>query len=163
MATSPISAPTQRATRSNLRGRGGFTLVELLTVMVVGGVIASFATAKTRYTIEQARTARAVGDLRALSSDIQGYVAAAQGLPPTLADVDRGGMLDPWGRPYVYVVFVLGGTPRTDAFGIDLNTDFDVYSNGPDGGSSLSLASAAGLDDVLRANDGGFLGRGSRY
>ncbi|MBM4187667.1 MAG: prepilin-type N-terminal cleavage/methylation domain-containing protein [Gemmatimonadetes bacterium] len=152
-----------RMTDRSRLGRAGFTLIELLAVLVVSGVLASVAISRVRYTIEQARTARAIGDLRALSADIQGYLAAAQTLPPSLADVDRAGMLDPWGRPYVYVVFAFGGTPRTDAFGVDLNTDFDIYSNGPDGNSSLALSSAAALDDVLRGNDGGFLGRGSRY
>lgn len=144
-------------------GRAGFTLIELLAVMVVSGILATVAVTRVRSTIDQAKTARAIGDIRALSSDIQGYLTSAQALPPSLADVDRGGMLDPWGRPYVYVAFAFGGSPRTDAFGIDLNSDFDVYSAGPDGVSALSLGAAAGLDDVLRGNDGGFIGRGSRY
>jgi general secretion pathway protein G len=163
MAALPNDEPAPMAGWNPARGRAGFTLIELLTVMVVAGILASFGVARTKYTIDQAKTARAIGDLRALSADIQGYAASSQSLPATLGDIDRAGMLDPWGRPYVYVVFAFGGTPRQDAFGIDLNTDFDVYSNGPDGASALSLTSGSSLDDVLRANDGGFIGRGSRY
>jgi general secretion pathway protein G len=138
-------------------------LVELITVVVVMGTLATFAVARTKYTIEQAKTARAIGDLRALSADIMGYQSAGNALPAALSDVDRAGLLDPWGRPYIYVNFTLGGSHRTDVFGIDLNKDFDVYSMGGDGASSASLTSGVSQDDVVRGNDGGFLGRGSRY
>lgn len=141
----------------------GFSLIELLTVLVVMGTLAAFATVRTRYTIEQAKIARAIGDLRALSNDIAGYQSAGQALPAALSDVDRAGLLDPWGRPYVYVNFSLGGTPKTDVFGVPLNSEFDVYSMGPDGGTATSLTSATSQDDVVRGNDGGFIGRGSRY
>jgi general secretion pathway protein G len=134
-----------------------------MTVVVVMGALTAMAIAKTQYTVEQAKIARAIGDLRALSADISGYLTAGNALPNSLVDVDRGGMLDPWGRPYVYVNFTLGGTPRTDVFGVSLNSDFDVYSLGPDGSSALSLTAAASQDDIVRGNDGGFLGRGSRY
>jgi general secretion pathway protein G len=142
----------------------GFTLIELLTVVVVMGTLASLAVARTKYTVEQAKIARATGDLRALAADIAGYAAAAPGnaLPASLVDVDRAGLLDPWDRPYVYVPFP-SGTPRTDVFGVNLNIDFDLYSMGPDGASAGSLVSAVSQDDVVRGADGGFLGRASRY
>ena len=144
------------------KGSRGFTIIELLTVVVVMGTLATIGVARTKYTVEQAKTARAIGDLRALSNDIAGYASAGNALPLSLVDVDRAGLLDPWDRPYVYVPFP-SGSPRTDIFGVNLNVDFDLYSLGPDGSSSGSLASAVSQDDVVRGADGGFLGRGSRY
>ena len=135
-----------------------------MAVVVVMGGLVSLAVARTQYTIDQAKTARATGDIRAISNDILGYAAAGGGgLPATLNDVDRGALLDPWGRPYVYENLSLGGTPRTDVFGVQLNADFDVYSLGPDGASATSLTAGASQDDVVRGNDGGFIGRASRY
>jgi general secretion pathway protein G len=143
-------------------GSGGFTIIELLTVVVVMGTLATIGVARTRYTVEQAKVARAIGDLRAISADIAGYLSAGNALPAGLVDVDRAGLLDPWGRPYVYVPFP-SGSPRTDIFGVNLNVDYDLYSLGPDGSSASSLASGVSQDDVVRGADGGFLGRGSRY
>lgn len=135
----------------------GFSVIELMTVVVVMGGLSSFVVARTEYTVQQAKIAKAIGDIRAIAQDIQGYAGSAPGqaLPPSLADVDRDGLRDPWGRPYQYVNFSVGGTPRTDIFGVELNSEYDVYSLGPDG--------AVSIDDVILANDGGFIGRASKF
>ena len=158
----PVSKPRGV---SRPQGRGGFTLIELLTVVVVMGILATIGVARTKYVSEQARTTRAIGDIRAITNDVQAYQAASPGhaLPPGLSDIDRAGLLDPWGRPYIYVLFSVGGTPRTDVFGIDLNSEFDIYSMGPDGASAISITAGASQDDVVMAGDGGFIGRASRY
>jgi general secretion pathway protein G len=44
-----------------------------------------------------------------------------------------------------------------------LNTDYDLFSLGPDGLTSVSLGTNVGLDDVIRANNGGFFGPASEY
>ncbi|MGE3618479.1 MAG: prepilin-type N-terminal cleavage/methylation domain-containing protein [Gemmatimonadales bacterium] len=146
-------------------GSGGFTLIELLTVVVVLALLATVGIARTSYTLDQARVARAIGDIRALASDVQGFQAASAGqaLPASLAVVDRAGMADPWGNPYVYVNFKLGGTPRTDVFGVDLNSEYDIYSIGKDGASAISITAGPSQDDVVLGNDGGYIGRASRY
>jgi general secretion pathway protein G len=143
----------------------GFTVIELMTVVVVMGGLAALAVVRSKYTIEQARVAKAIGDIKAIATDVLGYQAAASGasLPLSLADVDRAGLLDPWGRPYVYVNFSLGGSPRTDVFGVNLNSAYDIYSLGPDGASSPSLTAGASQDDVVMGNDGGFIGRATRF
>ena len=143
----------------------GFTIIELMAVVVVMGGLSALAVVRSQYTIEQARVAKAIGDIRALATDVLGYQAASSGAnyPLSLADVDRAGLLDPWGRPYVYVLFSSGGSPRTDVFGVDLNSAYDIYSLGPDGASSPPLSAAASLDDVVMGNDGGFIGRATRF
>jgi general secretion pathway protein G len=50
-----------------------------------------------------------------------------------------------------------------DRFGVPLNTTYDLYSVGKDNSTSGSLNSSVSFDDVVRANDGGFLGQGSRF
>ncbi len=42
--------------------------------------------------------------------------------------------------------------------GVLLNTDYDLYSKGKDGDSEAALAVTVSQDDVLRANNGGFIG-----
>ena len=44
-----------------------------------------------------------------------------------------------------------------------INTDFDLYSMGPDGKSVAPLTAAFSQDDVVRANDGSFIGVAKDY
>ena len=39
-----------------------------------------------------------------------------------------------------------------------INSDYDLYSVGPDGDSSPQLHNAVSRDDVIRARDGAFVG-----
>jgi len=54
-------------------------------------------------------------------------------------------------------------TRRRDRYMFPLNTDYDLFSLGPDQRTASSLGEAVGLDDVIRANNGGFFGRASDY
>jgi general secretion pathway protein G len=56
-----------------------------------------------------------------------------------------------------------GGGPaiamaRKDRFQVPINSDFDLYSMGPDGQSMPTLNAPVSRDDILRANDGAFYG-----
>jgi hypothetical protein len=44
-----------------------------------------------------------------------------------------------------------------------INTDFDLYSMGPDGQSEAALTAKASRDDIIRASDGAFIGKASNY
>ncbi len=55
------------------------------------------------------------------------------------------------------------GLMRRDRNLVPLNTRFDLYSQGKDGESRPPLTAKASWDDVLRANDGSFVGLASNY
>jgi general secretion pathway protein G len=91
-------------------------------------------------------------------------------LPASLAQINFGNILpltDPWGNPYQYLP--LYGRPanqndaRKDHNLHPINTDFDLYSMGPDGESKKPLQNAQSRDDIIRANDGAFVGVASTY
>lgn len=44
-----------------------------------------------------------------------------------------------------------------------LNSDFDLYSMGPDGKTATPLTAKASYDDIIRAVDGKFLGLASDF
>lgn len=140
----------------------GFTLIELLAVFVILGILAGLAIPKLRTVIDQAKTARAIGDVKALQTDLMSIEAGGQPLPADLAGIGRGGMLDPWGNPYVYFPFPPGpgkpGGARKDRFLVPVNSTFDLYSMGPDGSSAPPFTASASGDDIVRANDGGYVG-----
>jgi general secretion pathway protein G len=63
----------------------------------------------------------------------------------------------------LFVGVVAETTRRRNRFMFPLNTDYDLFSLGPDGLTSVSLGTNVGLDDVIRANNGGFFGPASEY
>jgi general secretion pathway protein G len=46
---------------------------------------------------------------------------------------------------------------------LPLNSDYDLFSIGADCRSASSLSSQFSLDDVIRANNGGYFGLGKDY
>jgi len=52
---------------------------------------------------------------------------------------------------------------RKDRFLVPLNSDYDLYSEGKDGESMAPLSAPQSQDDVVRANDGAYIGLASQY
>jgi general secretion pathway protein G len=76
--------------------------------------------------------------------------------------------LDPWGNPYQYLKIEgapksVIGSARKDRFLVPLNSTYDLYSKGPDGASKPPLNAAVSRDDILRANDGQYVGLAAGY
>jgi general secretion pathway protein G len=55
------------------------------------------------------------------------------------------------------------GQARKDHFLVPINSDYDLYSMGKDGDSVPPLGAQKSLDDVVRANDGGFVGLAANF
>jgi general secretion pathway protein G len=143
------------------------TLIELLFTLVIVSTLAGISIPAYRDAARKAQTARAVADLRTLSDEISIYNLAYGRFPNSLADVDRGNLLDPYGNPYQYLNIADGHPPkgkmRKDRFLVPINSDFDLYSMGPDGKSVTPLTAATSRDDIIRANDGGYFGVAADY
>lgn len=156
-----------KCTGVRARSRRAFTLVELLASMTIIGLLAGLSIPKLDEAVNQAKIARAIGDLRAMAVELQ----SAAELPATLAGIGRAGRLDPWGRPYVYYRFppAKGKSKappkgaRKDRFLVPINSEFDLYSLGRDGASVAPLTAKASQDDIVVANDGGFIGLARKY
>ena len=133
--------------------------------MTIIGILSGIGIPKYADIIERARVAKAIGDLKAITTDL----LSLDVLPTSLAAINRATLLDPWGRPYVYLKFAprKGKAPpagaRKDRFLVPVNTDFDLYSLGKDGASSLPFTAKASHDDVVVANDGGYIGLARNY
>ena len=67
-----------------------------------------------------------------------------------------GSQSDPDGGAYI-------GEARKDHFLVPLNSDYDLYSVGKDGESRAPLSVPVSADDVIRANDGAYIGLAANY
>jgi general secretion pathway protein G len=147
--------------------RRGFTLIEILLVTLIIGVLASISAPMFGRVLERARIAKAIGDVDAIGMDLIAFELTEGGFPDSLEEIDRDHLLDPWGNPYQYTRIRGGsggpGTFRKDRFLVPINSDFDLYSMGPDGKSVSPLTAASSRDDIIRANDGGYVGVAEFY
>jgi general secretion pathway protein G len=160
-----LSERSERIHRWRARNSRGLTLIELLVILAVIGILATIALLVYANFTEQARVARAVADIATMGSEISTFESMNERLPNNLAEIGRAALLDPWGRPYEYLNFSLGalGLQRKDLALVPINTDFDLYSKGKDGATQPALTASTSRDDVVRANDGQFIGLASGY
>lgn len=137
------------------RSRAGFTLIEILVVILVLGVLAALVAPNVFQHVGSSRTTAAKSQLELVGAaldayrlDNDGYPSSEQGLPalltaPTGAPQPRnwrGPYLkksvpaDPWGNPYVY---------RSP--GVDPKNDYELLSYGRDGKEGGTTADDADI------------------
>jgi general secretion pathway protein G len=143
----------------------GFTLVELIVAVAILGVLAAIVTVAYSGYIETTKVASARNQIIAMSLVINDFYNDNKVYPDSLAEVGMDGMKDPWGNPYHYLNIATAnvGQVRKDHNLVPLNTDYDLYSSGKDGQSAAPLTAKSSQDDVVRANNGGFVGLASDY
>lgn len=113
--------------KNSLKKRGGFTLIEIMLVIVIIGIIVGIAVPKITGKVGKANDVAARASLKALETAIQSYEMDNLQLPSSLTDltVQKNGngpyvkpseLTDPWGNPFVY------SKPGAHGIGFDLST-----------------------------------------
>lgn len=147
--------------------QSGFTLVELMIVVALVALLASFAVPAYSGYMDDARSSQAIGDMGRIVMEIEKFRTNNNGeLPASLDDLTIEGKKDPWGKNYIYRPITDGmdkSVLRKNPAGGKLNTDYDLLSRGPDGRSSKNITRANALDDIIRGNNGGFMGKAEDY
>jgi len=140
----------------------GLTTIELLIAMMIMATLASLGASLYPNTLNNARIAKAIADIRVLEKEILVFQRLKGTLPNNLSQIGRGTLLDPYGNPYQYLnsadVGKGKGDFRKDKNLVPINSDFDLYSMGQDGQSVPPLTGKQSWDDIVRAADGGFVG-----
>jgi len=110
---------------------------------------------------DKVNNADATARITGIELIIDRFYAENGRVPHNLAEVGKGGLLDPWGNTYEYLDIVNAGPgdqPRKWGPIHPINTDYDLYSKGKDGESIAPLTAAPSRDDIVRARDGQYVG-----
>jgi len=138
------------------------TLIEVIIVIAILAILAAISSTVYINYINKARIYNAIEAITALSTELSSYGMDTGVYPQSLAEIGYAGLLDPWGNPYEYLNIRNAGSGfsgmRKDKFLVPINTDFDLYSKGMDGESATALNAAKSKDDIIRANDGQYIG-----
>ena len=175
VSSKPLGLSHQRA----------FTVIELLVAIAIMGLISVVAVPSYHEYIERGETMQTIADMQDIDAQMAIYTLANNGsLPDSLADIGMGDILDPWGNTYQYLNLsnfdekgkapkakgakgAKGGgpkaQPRKDHNLHPINSDYDLYSMGKDGKSVSPLTGGPSRDDIIRANNGRFVGKVSNY
>jgi general secretion pathway protein G len=152
-----------RLTRRPLAGArrlAGITLVEVIVAVAIVGVLAAIAIPSYQEYVNRVKSSEAKSDIMNIDGLISRYEFANGSLPDDLSDIGFKD-LDPWGNPYQYLNLanVKGkGKARKDHALVPINSDYDLYSMGPDGKSVSPLTAQASRDDIIRGRNGQFIG-----
>ena len=141
------------------------TLIELLITIAIIGILSAIAVPMWTDYITDSRNAVAKADIANISSQLDRVIALTGSPPNDLTGITP--TTDPWGQPYKYLklagVFPLPPGTRRDKSTVPINSDYDLYSMGPDGKTEGPLTGAKAWDDIVRASDGAFIDLGSEY
>lgn len=142
------------------------TLLELIFTLAIAAILTAVAVPGYGSYVERMRVSTAIADIADIHLRIQRYIVNADGPPANLLALGMDGKLDPWGRAYRYLSFEgLAGTGlmRKDKNLVPVNSQYDLYSMGPDGLSVPPFTAKQSHDDIVLANDGGYIGRAEDY
>lgn len=113
------------------RWNAGFSLVELMVVIVIIGILGSFVALKLLPKAEEAKQVQAVHDIGKISDAIKMFYLKKSRLPESLEEIaddfDGGVPQDPWRNDYVYEI-----KSRSDFDIISLGRDGEEGGEGPD-------------------------------
>jgi general secretion pathway protein G len=146
----------------------GFSILDLMLAVVIMSLLVAVAIPAYDQFVDRAKNARAIGDIGSINVEVDRFrLKNNDRLPNSLNELTMEIPPDPWGMPYKYLNIEAAGPGagglRKDSHMNPLNSDYDLYSSGSDKESRDPLANSFSRDDIVRANNGAFIGLGEDY
>ncbi|MEI6892265.1 MAG: type II secretion system protein GspG [Pontiella sp.] len=128
---------THKQTPLMNRRKAGFTLIEILLVVVIIGILAGIGIPALSGKSEKAKIAQAMGNINTLSMGVREYEIMNGDYPSSLdglLDESKGGPYlekksvptDPWGKPFVYAA---PGSHNTHTFDLSCTSQKGILVN----------------------------------
>ncbi|MBI2800096.1 MAG: prepilin-type N-terminal cleavage/methylation domain-containing protein [Gammaproteobacteria bacterium] len=146
----------------------GLTLIELMLCIIVAGFLLTIGMNTYNHYIEDAKIKSTTLEMTSIEAAIERYVFDENILPAALSDIYQPLPQDAWGSPFEYLRLRPSskgskGKARKDHNLVPINSDYDLYSSGPDGQSVGPLTAKASRDDIVRGNNGSYVGPAAEY
>lgn len=138
------------------------SLIEIMIAVAILAITVSLAIPAYRGYVNEASIATAIQEIRQMELVLNDLYQ--DGDPPASLAAVGLDLVDPWGNPYRYLQLRDNSTPgingrrRRDKNNNPVNSDYDLYSLGADGRTAAQFMANRARDDVVRANDGAYVG-----
>lgn len=140
----------------------------MIAISIMGLLTAIALPIYSQY-VNRMKTTKVLIFMSATSLGLESYHAKYSTYPATLSEIGiNEPVLDPWGNPYQYLAIDINPPPNTGHVRRDknmnpINSDYDLYSDGPDGRSQTQLMARFARDDIVRAGNGGYIGKAQDF
>jgi len=146
--------------------QGGFSTMEIVMAVTTVVLIFVLVIPSARELINKVRANNVEMEIAEMQREIEDFTVLHRRYPDSLAEVYGRFPTDPWGNEYQYLK-INGGPPfaigkaRKNRSLVPVNSDYDLFSQGADKDSVPALTGASSRDDIIRANNGQYIGLAS--
>ncbi len=150
----------------NIKKNKAFTTIEIAVVVIIVSLFFMTFSPAALKMVESAKITTATQAMKEIQADIDNFYKENGRYPDSLEEVFGEAPLDEWGNPYQYLNMDKAkgnGKKRKDKNLVPINSDYDLYSMGPDGKSASPLTASTSQDDIVRGRNGSFVGLATEY
>lgn len=157
-----------KSCRNKWKSSSAYALIEIALVVLISGLMYGMMAPAYTFYVDNTKIQNSEEVLKDMGRDIEDYFYQNGVYPDSLEEVYGEIPLDEWGNPYQYLRIDGGsmkgkGKLRKDKNLVPINSDFDLYSMGPDGQSASPLTANLSKDDIVRGRNGEYIGAATDF